>query len=391
MLVCRNKKERPAVQSVSSSSYIVTAGALLVAAVVALSAALAVVVSEDDGATKQPCDKGRDGLEKGEGLAQVPLALVDFIADVVALPEGADRKRRLAIPPDMLEKLNGKCTTLDQYKPSKNTNYWQCNQNKNTPIYPDANNEKIGRPYKPADDVLALLASATGASLSSLQNMRIGSGQPLAPAGSWCGMPGQGEAQLENGTITPQGQLAHDYWLRCVSPRAGYFNVLQCGGDCDENEDNCSTYAVLGYAALDANVCYPAHQHQSEEAYWQIGGHGWWRTWKNVAGLEDYDTVSNDNFGGSKYAFHPHRSGVPHEMDTTSNLDNDGGAGHLAAPMVMAYWWGLDTDVANNYHWADQVRDNPFKYETSAQTCGNKDRIPYHNENLTQTINNDNC
>ena len=73
MLVCRNKKERPAVQSVSSSSYIVLAGALLVAAVVALSVALAVIVATDDDATVLD-DEGRDRvypdrMVEGNGLA----------------------------------------------------------------------------------------------------------------------------------------------------------------------------------------------------------------------------------------------------------------------------------------------------------------------------------
>jgi hypothetical protein len=249
--------------------YIVLVGALF-AAVVALSVALAVVVSTDDDTTvrdEQQAGEGGDRvfldkLVEGNGLAQVPMALVDFLADVVALPaEGTDKKkRRLAIPPDMLKKLNGKCATLDQYTAAENTQYWQCSQKKTSPNFPLELNADIGKAYKPADNVLELLANATGASLSSLQSMRIGSGQPSATNGSWCGMPAPGAGDLDNvDELLPQDALAHKYWTQCVSPRAGYFNVLQCEGDCDEGKTgpDCSTYAVLGYAAMDASVCYP--------------------------------------------------------------------------------------------------------------------------------------
>jgi hypothetical protein len=129
-------------------------------------------------------------------------------------------------------------------------------------------------PYQPTDDALELLANATDASLSSLGSMRIGLGQPLAPDGSWCGMPSPGFANLKD--LSPQELLANQYWLHCVKPRAGYFNVLHC-----------STYAVLGYAALEASICYPAHVHLAKIAYWQIGGRGWWRTfriWMTMSG-----------------------------------------------------------------------------------------------------------
>ena len=375
--------------------YVLLLVGALAAAVVALSVALVVVVLDDEDATVLPSvdEQSADDrlVEGGNGLAQVPVALVDFLADVVALPEGVDRRRRLAIPPDMLEKLNGKCATFDEYTPSKNTQEWQCAQRKNSPNYPLELDAQKGTPFKPSDSVLNLLAEATGASLSSLQRMLIGSGQPLAPEGSWCGMPAPGADDLDTDTLSPQDELAYNYWRKCVSPRAGYFNVLQCGGQCDEEEENCSTYAVLGYAAMDASVCYPAHQHRNEEAYWQIAGHGWWRTWNNVSGLDNYTTASNDNFGGSKYGFHPHRADLPHEFDTTNNLDNDRGAGTLEEPMVMVYWWGVDNAIDINYKWSSQVRDDPFAYEASAHSCGDFRRIPVYNENLTQTITSLNC
>jgi hypothetical protein len=46
--------------------------------------------------------EGNDRMVEGNGLAEVSEALVDFLADVVALPEGAEGRRRLALPPNML-------------------------------------------------------------------------------------------------------------------------------------------------------------------------------------------------------------------------------------------------------------------------------------------------
>jgi hypothetical protein len=362
---------------------------VLVSAVVAL--AVAVIVDNGRSDTMVEGDDRSDTMVEGEGLAEVPVALSDFLSDVVALPKGVDGKRRLALPPDMLAKLNGKCATLDEYSPAKTTAEWQCAQSKDNPTFPLEEDADIGTPYQPTDDALELLANATGASLSSLRRMRIESGQPSAPAGSWCGMPSPGSEKLEN--LSPQDRIAYQYWLQCVKPRAGFFNVLQCEGQCDEGtSNNCSTYAVLGYAALEASVCYPAHVHMAEEAYWQIGGRGWWRTWNNVSDLDDYEWASETNYGGSKYALHPHRSGTPHEFDTTNNLDSDGGAGTSDEPMMMVYWWGLDMSTANNYEWASQVRNDPFQYQESAQTCGDTRRIPLHNnETGPQNIASFNC
>jgi hypothetical protein len=209
---------------------------------------------------------------------------------------------------------------------------WQCDQSDENHIYPLDEDDEDDESYQPTKATLELFAAATGASLSSLRSMIIGSGLPSAsaPKGSWCGMPAAGNMIGVHGGANRSGQqeLAYQYWQTCVSTRAGYFNVLQCEGQCDGG--NCSTYAVLGYAALEPSVCYAAHQHLNEEAYWQIAGRGWWRTWSNVTEVDDHEWASNTNFGGSKYAFHPHRrGGVPHEFDTTNHLDGDGDAGEL--------------------------------------------------------------
>lgn len=103
------------------------------------------------------------------------------------------------------------------------------------------------------------------------------------------------------------------------------------------------------------------------------------------------DWTTADNFGGSEFALHPHRTQVPHEFDTTANLDGDGGAGTLAEPMVMIYWWGKVTAPPNNYKWVSTVRDNVFRYQASARTCGNERRIPKYIPNVTQDITLANC
>ena len=76
---------------------------------------------------------------------------------------------------------------------------------------------------------------------------------------------------------------------------AGYFNALICApwawliqlrhssfhqvAGVENSKDTNGSYAVLGIAALNHGVCYPAHRHDNQEAYWQLNGPGWWRTW----------------------------------------------------------------------------------------------------------------
>jgi len=324
------------------------------------------------------------GFETGRGKAYVPIKLREFLNDVVALPPGSDGKRRLALPPDILKKLNGHCSVLENYTPSSSSEPWQCDQ-RTYNNFPLTGNVKGGTPYTPGEETLELFGKAVGLSVKTLKEIRIESGQANASPGDWCGMPAPGDEK------DPKDFLAFEYWRKCVSPRAGYINVLECSGECDE--DGCSTYAVLGYAALEGGVCYPAHQHDNEEAYWQIAGRGWWRTWTDVSGIasSNHSWASDVNYGGSKYSLHPHRAGVPHEFDTTSNLDGDMGAGHLDEPMVMVYWWGKETSVNTNYEWARQVRDNPFQYQESAATCGNYRRIPKYDPEKEQTVTPANC
>ena len=327
-----------------------------------------------------------DRLVTQEGFARIPLALVQFIEDVVALPTGADGRRRLNLPPDMLEQLNGNCAYLQDYLPAQTSSYWQCRQNERNPNYPLLQDAEEGTPYQPSKEVLELLSDVTGASLSSLNKIAILSGQPKAPEGSWCGTPVAGLADAPNIQDHDQQQqkIAYDYWRKCVTPKSGYFNALQCHGLCEDPEDvsTCSTYAVLGYAALEPGVCYPAHRYNFESAYWQIAGHGWWRTWNPVEDLDIFTWASNDNVGGTRYAFHPHRSGTTIELDTTDRLDNDGGAGDLESPMVMIYWWGVDKSAPLEHQWEPEVREETFRYQESARTCGDTRRIPKYDDAL---------
>jgi hypothetical protein len=108
------------------------AGALVVS-VVALS--LVVATFDDREAVSDQLTNeavSNDRMANGSGIAKVPVALVELVQVVTALPAGADGKRRLDLPPDMLRKLNGKCATLEAYTAAGDTSEWQCAQSSNT-------------------------------------------------------------------------------------------------------------------------------------------------------------------------------------------------------------------------------------------------------------------
>lgn len=348
------------------------------------------LVDDEPGLPTPSSPSKNDKVVTGPSVAQVPEAFVNILPDIVALPPGVDGRHQLALPADMFERLNGQCAYLEQYTAAENSDAKQCTQNEHNPNFVLENGSGI--PYVPSLLVRELLSNATGATVSAINRTNIGS-QPNVPDGAWCGMPAAGSEKLAAGVnLTGQEKLAYDYWLKCVTPRAGYLNVLQCNGRCDENGENCSTYAVIGYAAMEPGVCYPAHAHASEEAYWQIGGRGWWRTWNNITGLGNFTSASNENFGGSKNALHAQRSNIPHELDTTTNFDGDDGVNSFALPMAMVYWWAKNEDTPNNYRWASQVRgDENHPFQESAQSCGNDRRIPKYDETRNQDITTGNC
>lgn len=225
----------------------------------------------------------------------MPRAWVNYIRRVVAYDDG-----RLALPSDVAEDLRERCTRLRDYKPMPLLR--QCDDN-------------VYEVYEPSDAVLAILANETGTTLSP-----------------WCRMP------------MPQ-RSAQPYWQACVL--GGYLNVLTCEAG--------EISAVLGFAALEPHVCYPAHRHMAQEAYWQIGGGGYWRTWDwldeglDSSGGERWRLVTELDLRGAKEAFHVNHREHPHEFDTT----------HDQEPMAFVYWWGLDSSLGpNNYRWAPEVTDD---------------------------------
>ncbi|KAL7538972.1 hypothetical protein ACHAWF_006256, partial [Thalassiosira exigua] len=232
-----------------------------------------------------------------------------------------------------------------------------------------------GIPYVPTKDTRQRLADITGASLSDIDSIRINSGIANATDGDWCGMPASYKHKEDNMTVPER--LSNEYWKKCVLPRGGFINLLQCEA-CDEDGNNCTT-TVLGYASLEKNVCYPAHHHVAQEAYWEIGGRGWWRTWSNVSFIEEKSYFLADNFAGAAVDLHAHRKEDPHEFDTTGDFNGDGVADSLVESMLMVYFWGLADDDDNNYRWAMDVRNSTLTYQghVSGHTCGSTRRIPH--------------
>ena len=112
-----------------------------------------------------------------------------------------------------------------------------------------------------------------------------------------------------------------------------------------------SSYAVLGYAAWNQGVCYPAHHHWASEIYWQIDGTATWTTWEgcadhtfpNIDATFDPDLVATDECTIKRVTDvpsalgEPHRQApmIPHEIDTTvtTNGPNEGA--------LTIYFWAL--------------------------------------------------
>jgi len=328
-----------------------------------------------------------DTMFKEEGFAEMPFGLVDFIKQVVAIDPGSDGNHRLNLPQDMIERMNGNCEFIEDFEPAKNTNHWQCDTSLEKPNFPLDGSTEGG--YMPTDETFRLWAEATGESEEALRSIKIGSGNVDHKPGLWCSMPIPGDID------DPANQNVIDYWKTCVQPKAGYFNALQCKGHCTDPDDSdtCSTYAVLGFAALEGGVCYPTHSHMAEEGYWQIAGKGWWRSWLDVSKFQDRKFVSTNNKMGSKYAFHAHRQGVPHESDTTSTLDGDEGSGRSSDPMVMVYFWGLSNEIVNNYKFVpDAVQETPgIQVGAGSGSCWNDRRTPAYNPDQKVSINSNIC
>ena len=175
--------------------------------------------------------------------------------------------------------------------------------------------------------------------------------------------------------VFPKEQ-AEKYWQKCVMEYAGYFNVLVC------KPPGKNFTAVLGLMAMNPDVCYPLHAHVATEVYWQVGGQGVWRTWKecsNATRLEQglgivppdgeclmsgpEKSWSNASEFGSKYSTawhqknatghweykdqmspHWHPSPVVHEMDTTASTAAD------STHLLNFYLWAKPDEEKNQYH-----------------------------------------
>lgn len=279
----------------------------------------------------------------------VPLKLVEYVKPVVA-----DSRGRLRLPESVAENMGGSCMALDDYEMASSESGWQCQQSLVNPVFPgDVEKKDVG--YAPSDQVLRMLANETGLSVEDLRDISIYSGEDYETSkGKWCGMPIADYSEI-GGNATLQDYFAYQYWKRCVSRRSGYINVLQC--------QRGPKYAVIGFAALEPDVCYPAHMHAAEEAYWQIAGGGRWKTWRWKREENLWNIETDFDLSGAKQVMHVNLRDEPHEFDT--KLDH--------RPMLLVYWWGLDARVPNDYVWVPEVRKG---INLNATSCGTDALIP---------------
>jgi len=250
---------------------------------------------------------------------------------------------------------------------SQDANEWECGS---------AFFKHGGKTYSPNYQVKNNMKSVFGITDQDLNIAFFPNGRTRnAKRDAWCGMP----SPEATGFKEPK-----NYWEKCVMENAGYFNTLRCN---DEN-----IHAVLGIAAINPNVCYPAHAHLNEEAYWQIGGEGRWKAWTHKKGdeylrdatnpldhshpspdhralaLETYKSYSEnmtpylhsitevdagDCNGLSKIKRHDHPGGIVHEMSTSSS-----------EYMLMVYWWAQHQIKVpdTKYHFAHYVGEDSCSF-----------------------------
>ena len=185
--------------------------------------------------------------------------------------------------------------------------------------------------------------------MKSIRNLKIKSGVfDRDTHGQWCGMPFPSKSQKE----------AYAYWEKCVTPKAGFINVLQC------ESINGTIGGVLGYVSIERGVCYAAHMHWADEAYWQVTGSGSWRTWDWLRNHSRWSLKTEVDLRGAPSALHVNAREHPHELDTTDSTS-----------MVLLYWWGKKPDThPDDYTWVSQIRDTWPPLE--GRSCGNLYRIP---------------
>jgi len=254
---------------------------------------------------------------------------------------------------DMTQEMGGNCITAAKYKTDAAkllTDTYQCGHwNSTVPpqavqngnyfggkgkqiVVPNmANNEVVRnalmdwanlRPIPGNDKKLV--------TVDQLNNLEIYTTGQAIP-GTMCAMPG------------PPGRM-EDFWEKCVMPKGGYFNLAYC-------EENGAS-AVLGLAFVESNMCYPAHMHIAEEAYWQVAGSGKWKKWHSEKSTAEMKIVEGGLPKGQRRGekllgkeveigapggkhFHP--ATLAHEFSTDSGQF-----------MIMVYWWGMGQNTAPN-------------------------------------------
>lgn len=272
----------------------------------------------------------REGLKKGDAdsaWTEVMSALVPRIQKLVF------ENNELAVSKEMRDAMKGTCLKLDEYRTSDKpfSDHWQCAA---------VDNDNFGAgAYCPSERVIESLSEYAGISKRTFSKFHLRSNNESDTLyGKWCGMPAPPEYEHPYGG--PVG--ARVFWEDCVMRNAGYFNALMC--------DTKDSYAVLGIAALNHGVCYPAHRHDNQEAYWQLNGPGWWRTWPDnftsAPNQKPYSEIRMTSPKGS-WRLHNHPGGLIHEMDTTHDDDF----------LLAVYWWGKPVDTEVNYAYSHAVQE----------------------------------
>jgi len=300
-----------------------------------------------------------------ERWRQTATGLADAIKELVFVHDAATGKRKLKIVDPNQAAMYNRCLYQENYVLAERERKWQCSENNKSPNWHHPHSSALGLgnyPYSPTPAVRQMLADFAGLERTLIDDLLIqsnlsvidGSATPAqmrASKGQWCGMP------IPENAMADDARDVNQYWKQCVSPNAGFFNVLQC------EDDTPGTYAVLGYAALNQGVCYPAHHHWASEIYWQVDGTMTWTTWEGcvngtypdveLASDADLSQTANPDCVRSTNTLTPDALGaprrqkpmVPHEIDTTvaTNGPNTGG--------LTVYFWGLmnETSLDNAY------------------------------------------
>ncbi|CAE7230286.1 unnamed protein product [Symbiodinium sp. CCMP2592] len=247
---------------------------------------------------------------------------------------------KLAVAQEMRQAMGGACLRIEEYRTSAVpfSDFWQCGS--------DTHDNFGDAAYTPSEQLMEKLVDLSGVQLPTWARLHLHSGNESdALYGKWCGMPAPPEYEDEMGR--PVGN--RKFWEDCVMRNAGYFNALVCDTD--------GAYSVLGLAALNHGVCYPAHNHDNQEAYWQLGGPGWWKTWPKTFHKQPNERPYSEiriTSPSPALQLHNHPGGVVHEMDTTHDDDY----------LLTVYWWGKPANQAVNYAYSHNVQEQGSCFRT---------------------------